>query len=186
MWALFKGCTLILKNLKLNGNISVIGSSGHISDSVCNIALEVGVIIGKSGFNLICGGRDGVMEAACKGMSEVSNRIGRSIAILPGNDSSGANKYADIIIPTGIGYARNSIVALSGDIVIIIAGASGTLCEASYAWQYDKVLVAMIESGGVAGELGGKVLDYRRNDPIIACDGFSQLEAIINKFKSGV
>ncbi|MBU1218748.1 TIGR00725 family protein [Myxococcota bacterium] len=175
-----------LKKIRPTGNISVIGSSGPISDNVCKIAREVGLIVGKSGLNLICGGRDGVMEAACKGMSEVSDRKGRSIAILPGNDASGANQYADVIIPTGIGYARNSIVALSGDIVIIIGGASGTLCEAAYAWQYDKIIVAMVKSGGVAVELGGKVLDYRRNDPVIACADMSQLEVLINNYKNGV
>lgn len=59
---------------------------------------------------VVCGGLGGVMEAVCKGAHRAS---GRTIGILPGKDYRDANPYVDISIVTGIGEARNSIVARS-------------------------------------------------------------------------
>ncbi|MBN2724872.1 MAG: TIGR00725 family protein [Deltaproteobacteria bacterium] len=162
-------------------NISVIGSSGIISDDVKELAEAVGKYIGESTFNLVCGGRDGVMEAVCRGMSTVKGKKGSIIGILPGYDFDGANSFCEVVIPTGIGYARNSIVANSGDIVIIIAGATGTLTEAAFAWSYNKPLVAMVKSGGIAKELAGKVLDYRSTVPVYTCETIDELDFTVKK-----
>jgi uncharacterized protein (TIGR00725 family) len=48
---------------------------------------------------------------------------------MPGNSAADANQYVDIAIPTGLGYARNAIVARAGGAIIAIDGAYGTLSE---------------------------------------------------------
>ncbi len=109
--------------------ISVIGSSNPTTD-ILTLAEEVGKELGHRGIPLVCGGLSGVMEAACRG-SKLSG--GMTIGILPGNDPSDANQWVDIPICTGIGFARNAIVVKTGQAVIAVGGAYGTLSEIGHA-----------------------------------------------------
>ncbi|MEA1958055.1 MAG: TIGR00725 family protein [Chloroflexota bacterium] len=111
--------------------ISVIGASNGSAEE-CDLAEQVGRELAKHGVALICGGLTGVMEAACRGARAEG---GITIGILPGTDREDANRYVDIPIVTGIGYARNSIVARSGQAAIAIGGKYGTLSEIAYALQ---------------------------------------------------
>ncbi len=111
--------------------ISVIGSSDCSEDEE-RLAEEVGQELARRGDTLICGGLDGVMEAACRG---AASQGGTTIGILPGNSRYDANPYVRIPIITGMGYARNAIVAKSGEAVIAISGSYGTLSEIAYALQ---------------------------------------------------
>jgi uncharacterized protein (TIGR00725 family) len=111
--------------------ISVIGSS-DCSAEEAGIAEEVGRRLAAEGAVLICGGLGGVMEAACRGAKSGN---GLTIGILPGDDRRAANPYVDIPIVTGMGYARNVIVAKSAQAVIAIDGSYGTLSEIAHALQ---------------------------------------------------
>ncbi len=109
--------------------VSVIG--GHKADKeVLELAGEVGRIIAENGFVLICGGLSGIMEAACAGASAAG---GLTVGIIPGERKEDANQYVDIVIPTGMGYSRNTLVACSSDIVVALPGSYGTLSEISFA-----------------------------------------------------
>ncbi len=105
--------------------ISVIGG-GVVPPETEGVAEAVGRVIGERGHVLICGGRGGVMVAACRGAKEAG---GRTIGILPGNDPRAGNDHLDCAIATGMGDARNALVALNGDAAIAIDGAMGTLSE---------------------------------------------------------
>ena len=119
--------------------IGVIGSS-TCSSSVSEVAYIVGKEIARRDAILICGGRGGVMEAACKGAKEEK---GITIGVLPGNDRGNANPYVDIPIVTGMGEARNVIIARSSDAVIAIAGKYGTLSEIAFALRFDVPVVGI-------------------------------------------
>lgn len=105
--------------------ISVIGGSNAAQKDL-DVAYEVGLELAKRGAIVLCGGLAGVMEAVCKGAKEGG---GTTIGIMPGNTAGDANQYVDIAIPTGLGYARNAIVASAGGAIIAIDGAYGTLSE---------------------------------------------------------
>ena len=111
--------------------ISVIGGS-VVSPAVEAEAEEVGRELARHGAALICGGLTGVMEAACRGAISGG---GHTVGILPGTDPREANPYVELPIPTGLGLARNVIVVLSGQAVIAIDGAYGTLSELAFALQ---------------------------------------------------
>ncbi|MFH1559856.1 MAG: TIGR00725 family protein [Chloroflexota bacterium] len=113
----------------LSLQISVIGS-GKATPEAIRLAEEVGRELGKRGVTVVTGGLAGVMEAACRGAKEAG---GTTIGILPTSDPADANPYVDILICTGIGFARNVIVVRSGQAVIAIAGAFGTLSEIAHA-----------------------------------------------------
>lgn len=114
--------------------ISVIGSH-EMTTEVESLALNVGKIVVEVGCILVCGGLGGAMEAASRGAKQAG---GLTIGLLPGKDKSDANKYIDIPINTTIGFARNAMVACSGDIIIALPGSHGTSCEISYGFVYNK------------------------------------------------
>lgn len=117
--------------------VSVIG--GHKADSkVESLAHEIGIIIAKVDSILVCGGLDGVMEAASKGCKEAG---GMTIGLLPGTTKADANPYIDVALTTTIGYARNAMVACSADIIVALPGSHGTSCEISYGFVYKKPII---------------------------------------------
>ena len=131
------------------------------------VAYETGLEIAKSGSVLITGGLGGVMRAACHGAKDAD---GLTVGIIPQNDPSFANEYCDIVIPSGIGLARDFLNALSADGVIIIGGGSGTLSEACAAYMHKKPIVAIKNTGGIAEMFTDKYLDHRQNVKIVGVD----------------
>ena len=109
--------------------ISVIGSSSAKPEHTA-LAEEVGRELARRNVMVACGGLSGVMEAVCRGAKEAG---GTTIGVLPGRSSKDANNYVDIPIVTTMGFARNVIVVNTGDSVIAIGGAFGTLSEIAYA-----------------------------------------------------
>jgi uncharacterized protein (TIGR00725 family) len=111
--------------------IAVIGGN-QCSPQEAQLAEEVGRELAMRGAILVCGGLGGIMEAACKG-AQASGGI--TIGILPGDSRQAANRYVQIPIVTGLGYARNLAVVKSAQAVIAIDGSYGTLSEISHALQ---------------------------------------------------
>jgi uncharacterized protein (TIGR00725 family) len=111
--------------------IAVIGGS-QASPKEISLAEDVGRELAKNEVVLVCGGLGGVMEAACRG---ASSEGGLTIGILPGENRQEANRYVQIPIVTGIGYARNVAVVKSAQAVIAIGGSYGTLSEIGHALQ---------------------------------------------------
>lgn len=121
--------------------ISVIG--GDAATGAATAAAEaVGRELAKRGATLVCGGRGGVMEAACRGARAEG---GHTIGIMPGRDrnESPPNDYVEFPVFTGLGYARNVIVVLSGEAVIAVDGSYGTLSEIAYALIHNRPVVGI-------------------------------------------
>ena len=145
--------------------IAVVGyNEDWCTDIAKDIAYKVGTEIALSGSVLICGGLGGVMESACKGAKD---NEGLTIGILPQGDFESANKFCDVVIPTGIGLSRDFIVATSVDGIIVVGGGVGTLIEISVGYMLKKMMIAMIGSGGIADEYGGKYIDLRKRVKIL-------------------
>ncbi len=148
--------------------VGVIGASSA-PPAVLEIATQVGGAVGKQGWHLLTGGGGGVMEAACNGFrNERATPAQAAIGILPTEDASFANDYVDIAVPTGMGYTRNAIIVRAAWGLIAVGGCSGTLSEIAFAWQADRPIVAMMDSGGWAEKLAGVAIDDRRSDAILA------------------
>lgn len=145
---------------------------------ILRLAEDIGAEIAKRGVVLACGGMLGVMEAACKGAKK---HAGVTIGILPTDSKNDANKYVDYVLPTGLGYARNFLVAKAGDAVIAIDGSAGTLSEIAIAWFSNKPIVALRSSGGWAEKLAGTQIDNRRDDVIHSADTAQEALDIIFK-----
>jgi len=149
--------------------IAVIGA-GDASGPIAELAEGVGAAVAEAGRSLVCGGRAGVMEAACRGhhLGRLPTQDVVTMGILPGEAAGAANPYVDIAVPTGLGIARNILVVRSAVGVIAVGGGSGTLSELAFAWQLGLPVVALSPSGGIAAEFAGKSVDSRRPDTVLA------------------
>lgn len=119
--------------------IAVIGGATATLEEAA-AAESVGRALAESGAVLVCGGRGGVMEAACRGAKAAG---GLTIGILPGTDRSEANAFVDVAIVTGLGEARNAIVARTAQAVIAIGGSYGTLSEMAFALRFGVPVVGL-------------------------------------------
>jgi hypothetical protein len=147
---------------KFKATISVIGAS-EINKEIEEKTIEIGRLLAKNNYIVACGGLTGVMEAICKGAKEEG---GLTIGIVPQKNKSMANKYVDIIIPCPFSQARNIVVVLTGDICLAISGKAGTLSEISFAWIYNKPIVALSSVQGWSSKIANQKIDDRRNDMI--------------------
>ncbi|MBS3819180.1 TIGR00725 family protein [bacterium] len=105
-----------------------------------DIAYQVGRMIAEKGAILVCGGLSGIMEAAAKGAREHN---GLTVGILPGYSPHDANPHIEIPIATGLGYSRNSLVAMNSDILVAVDGEYGTLSEIAYGCIYGKKIIGI-------------------------------------------
>lgn len=145
--------------------IAVVGGS-ECSPEVAQWAEAVGRELAKRGVTVICGGLTGVMEAVCRG-ARVEE--GTTIGILPGDDPRQANKYVQIPIVTGLGWARNVIVVKSAQAVIAINGVYGTLSEIACALQSDIPVIGLHTWGlSQEGKLDNSIIVA--HDPVEAVE----------------
>jgi uncharacterized protein (TIGR00725 family) len=129
--------------------ISVIGSSLCAEDSeLWRLAEEVGRLLAEAGATVVCGGRGGVMEAAARGAARAGGIV---IGIVPGTSIDEANPDCTHVVASGIGFARNLAVVASGDAVIAVGGAWGTLSEIGHARVFERTVVAL-DSWDLASE----------------------------------
>ena len=119
--------------------VAVIGSA-ICDDRVAALAREVGREIARRGAVLVCGGRGGVMEAACQGAKAGG---GTTVGILPGADRREANPYVDLPIVTGLGEARNAVIVRTADAVIAVSGGYGSLSEIGLALKMGRPVVGL-------------------------------------------
>jgi len=103
-------------------------------------AFAVGEALALAGCTLVCGGLGGVMEAACRGAHSAN---GRTIGILPSESAHSANEWVDVVVPTGMGIARNAIIVRTASVLIAIDGGPGTLSEIAFALQLGVPVVSL-------------------------------------------
>ena len=120
-----------------NQRISVFGGR-DITPDVYEDTLEIGHRLADEGYLVFCGGGAGVMEAIAKGVHDEGGIV---VGVLKGQDLEEGNKYLTVPIATGIGIARNAILAYNCDAAIAISGQYGTLSEIAYAFQLKKPVI---------------------------------------------
>lgn len=125
----------------------------HAGEEACRQAESVGRELAGAGAVLVCGGRGGVMEAACRGAKSGG---GTTVGILPGDDRRDANPWVDVAVATGLGEARNALVVRTADALIAVGGEYGTLSEIALALKAGKPVVG-IGTWQLADPSGGPV-----------------------------
>ena len=155
--------------------VAILGSS-EADATMTRLAEQAGAAVARAGAALVTGGRGGVMAAAAKGCHEAGGIV---IAVTPGTGMDEVNDHTHYVIPTGLGWARNVITAIAGDVILAVGGAAGTLSELAFAWMYDRPIIALSGAGGWARELAGRTMDHRRDDCVIDCRDIAELDGLL-------
>ncbi|HEX4219274.1 MAG TPA: TIGR00725 family protein [Acidimicrobiales bacterium] len=113
----------------MTSQIAVVGATEATARAEA-AAETIGASLASAGVTIICGGLGGVMAGACRGAKTVG---GTTVGILPGRDPRAANQWVDVVIPSGLGEARNALVVGAAAVVIAVGGEYGTLSEIALA-----------------------------------------------------
>ncbi len=138
--------------------IGVIGS-GAATEKQATLARAAGVAIARAEAITICGGMGGVMRAAAEGAASEGGTV---VGILPGTDAAAAAPGVSIPLPTGLGEARNVLVARVSESVIAVGGEWGTLAEAAFCRKFGVPVI------GLESNLPAGVADEAATGPIEA------------------
>lgn len=147
--------------------IGVMGSAADLGyeEAIQNIAEELGAEIASRGATLIFGAEkdsDSLSTAACRG---AKSRGGRTIGVTYGkglNDTWETENVDNVIACAGErGGMRETVLVTSCDGIITVGGGSGTLTEVAVAYQANRPIVAMAQTGGWSDKLAGQYLDGR-------------------------
>lgn len=122
-----------------NRIIAVIGAA-DCDAATAALAEEVGRRLAEAGCTLVTGGMDGVMRAASRGARSAGGLV---VGILPGSRVSEANAHVDVPIATGMGDARNAIIANTAEGFVALPGSFGTVSEMAFALKRKKRVVSL-------------------------------------------
>ena len=111
--------------------IAIVGPGEFATDGVVADAEETGRLVAARGWTVLLGGRDaGVMRAAARGARE---RGGIVVGLLPGRDRTDAAPDLTVALATGLGEARNAVIATAADAVVACGTSAGTASEVALA-----------------------------------------------------
>ena len=119
--------------------VGVIGA-GECDAQIAALAEDVGARLARQGLVVLTGGRGGVMAAASRGARQAG---GLTVGILPGQTHEGINPDVEIPILTGLGEARNAVVACASEALVAIAGEYGTLSEMALALKMGRSVIGL-------------------------------------------
>ncbi len=164
----------------------IIGIIGPNQSSCTKEIYDFGLILGRrlidDGYLIVCGGMFGIMEAVCRGArNSPVYTYGSTIGIIPSIEKKYANPYCDIIIPTGMGLARNILIVNTADVIVAIGGGAGTLSEIAYAWQTGKEIICYKGFEGWSKNLAGKSLDSTQERKIISVNSMDEILQTLRK-----
>jgi uncharacterized protein (TIGR00725 family) len=132
-----------MKNTESAISIGVLGA-GQADAPLYGAARSLGAAIGNRGWWLVCGGLSGVMEGACRGAREAG---GHTVGIIPGARRGEANPWVELVIVSGLGDARNTLIARTAHACVALPGSYGTLSEIAFCLKFGTPVVGMECSG---------------------------------------
>jgi uncharacterized protein (TIGR00725 family) len=147
----------------------------HCSKNIEKISKEVGREIARQGCNLITGATTGVPYFVALGCKEEKGFV---IGFSPASSEKAHLKTYklplkpfDVMIYTGADYAgRNILMTKSASGVIIICGRMGTLHEFATAFEIQKPIGVLENSGGTADKIKGLIRGPFRGEKKIVYD----------------
>jgi uncharacterized protein (TIGR00725 family) len=102
---------------------------------------------------------------------------GQVLSIIPEGEMPPPDWPATVVVPSGVGDARNLLMALAGDACLVIGGRAGTISEVCLAWLHKRPLLPVTGCGGWSDQLEQNPPDERKNSPILPWSSVAELEA---------
>jgi uncharacterized protein (TIGR00725 family) len=166
-----KGRSMIARNRRTQ--ICVLGSAEPGSPAY-ELAGQAGERLARLGITVVSGcGSPATRVAAERALAAG----GEVVSIVPSADMPAADWPATVVVPCGMGDARNLLMALAGDACIVIGGRAGTISEVCLAWLHHRPLLPLVGCGGWSDRLPQNPPDERRNSPILPWHSMETLES---------
>ena len=127
--------------------VGVIGPR-HPSATEYATAEALGRALGALHLTVLTGGHGGVMEAACRGVRAAG---GQTLALLPDDGWQAANDHVAVPLATGIGSARNALIARACLALVAVGGGYGTLSEMAFGLHFDRPVLTLGAAPTVPG-----------------------------------
>ncbi len=153
--------------------ICVLGSAEEGSKAYA-LAAAAGELIASLGFTVVSGcGSQATRVAAERALAAGGNVV----SIIPSDDIGNEEIPCSVLIPSGMGDARNLMMALAGDACIVIGGRAGTKSEVCLAWLHKRPLLPLVGCGGWSDQLSTNPPDERQNSKILDWGSVEELRA---------
>jgi len=153
--------------------VCVLGSAEPGSQAY-ELAGQAGELLAKSGITVVSGcGSPATRHAAQRAI----DAGGTVLSIIPADSMPADDWPASVVIPCGMGDARNLLMALAGDACLVIGGRAGTISEVCLAWLHHRPLLPLTGCGGWSDGLLQNPPDERGNSPILPWDSITALQS---------
>jgi uncharacterized protein (TIGR00725 family) len=153
--------------------VCVLGSADPGS-AAYELAASAGELMARLGITMV----SGCGSPATKVAAERAVRAGGLVvSVIPPDQMPSADWPATVVIPCGMGDARNLLMALAGDACLVIGGRAGTISEVCLAWLHKRPLLPLVGCGGWSDQLPSNPPDERQNSPILPWRSLEELEA---------
>lgn len=171
-----------MKNVASSGSarppqVCVLGSAEPGSPAY-ELAGAAGEFLARMGVTVVSGcGSPATRFAAERALAAG----GLVVSIVPSDDIGLRDWPCTVLIPSGMGDARNLMMALAGDACIVIGGRAGTISEVCLAWLHHRPLLPLTGCGGWSDQLERNPPDERGNSKIISWGSIADLERALGE-----
>jgi len=138
-----------------------------------DLAGEAGALLARLGVTVVSGCGSPATRVAAERAVAAGGLV---VSIVPPDHMPAPDWPATVVIPCGMGDARNLLMALAGDACIVIGGRAGTISEVCLAWLHKRPLLPLVGCGGWSNDLPSNPPDERQNSPILAWASIAELE----------
>lgn len=152
--------------------VSILGSA-EPGSTAYDRAGEAGERLARLGITVVSGCGSPATRFAAQRAIEAGGTV---LSIIPPDQMPDPQWPATVVVPCGMGDARNLLMALSGDACLVIAGRAGTISEVCLAWLHKRPLLPLVGCGGWSDRLPDNPPDERGNSPILPWSDAAGLE----------
>lgn len=159
--------------------ICVLGSAEPGSEAY-ERAGQAGELLARHGVTLVSGCGSPATRVAAERAVAAGGLV---LSIVPPGDMPPPDWPATVVVPCGMGDARNLLMALSGDACLVIGGRAGTISEVCLAWLHKRPLLPLVGFGGWSDSLPDHPPDERQNSPILPWSSMADLEVQLRQLR---
>ncbi|HKR75502.1 MAG TPA: Rossmann fold nucleotide-binding protein [Rhodanobacter sp.] len=153
--------------------VSVLGSAEPGSTAFA-LAGEAGALMARLGITVVSGCGSPATRVAAEQAIAAGGAV---LSIVPPGEMPPPDWPATVVVPCGMGDARNLLMALACDACLVIGGRAGTISEVCLAWLHKRPLLPLVGCGGWSDGLLANPPDERKNSPILPWSTALELES---------
>jgi uncharacterized protein (TIGR00725 family) len=157
--------------------VCVLGSAEPGSRAY-DLAGQAGEALAKLGITVVSGCGSPATRFAAECAIQAGGLV---LSIVPPDQMPPPDWPATVVLPCGMGDARNLLMALAGDACIVIGGRAGTKSEVHLAWLHRRPLMPLTGCGGWSDELQSNPPDERANSEILPWGSIVELRAALHR-----